>query len=340
MRIAYVSLTDGGAVLAQKASALVKGDVYSKHSYEGSEGCMASDFSTFVGKLFAAYDAIIFIMAAGIVVRTIAPFIRSKETDPAIVVMDEKGRFAVSLLSGHIGGANELCKSLSESVGSVPVITTATDVNGVVSFDMVAVRNGCRIENIGMLKYVSSSLVNGETIGLYSDLRLEVDSGGNIDVSGSGIYGSNVVVSSDTGFEKPGNTLYLRPKDIVLGIGCRRGTRLEVLEASILKLLGENGRLVDSISKVVSIDLKKDEEAILSFCEKYSVTFETISAEEIRAVEHMFESSDFVKSKVGVSSVSESCAYIGSKKGAMLTGKVKFPGITLALAKEDKVIII
>jgi len=245
MKIAVIALTKNGIERAVTVGQALDADIYVKNDYMdkvilNGELVMihpfTADFTGLISRIFLDYDALIFIMACGIVVRSIAPHIKDKQTDPAVVVVDELGRFAISLLSGHTGGANRLAGRVASILGGIPVITTATDINGVIAFDELAANNNCVIENICNLKYISAELVNGGKVSLFFDCKL------------SGVLPVNIVpYNSDTACKlvvaltnstcvqvKGEKVLYIRPQNLVLGIGCKKGKLKQEIQEAIL----------------------------------------------------------------------------------------------------------
>ena len=290
------------------------------------------------GMRFEDSDDIVFIGACGIAVRSIASFVKSKQTDPAVVAVDENGKFAISLLSGHIGGANELTAMIAELLDAVPVITTATDINNKFAVDVFARQNGCFISDMQLAKEISAALVNGQNVGFVSDFpwygevpaELTTDDGEN--KPELGIY------ITDSYVEHPFvHTLYLIPRVITVGVGCKKNTPKETVERVIRKACDE--LLIPSVAmeQVASIDLKKDEEGIKGYCEDRNLPFITFSSEELEAVEGTFAGSDFVKEVTGVDNVCERSAILGSSHGdksILVSKKYAEDGVTVALAKK------
>lgn len=259
---------------------------------------------------FAQSDALLFIGACGIAVRAVAPLVRDKTRDPAVVVMDEAGRFVVPILSGHIGGANALAQAIAERTGAAPVITTATDVRGVPAIDAWAVQNGCAIENPGAIKPVSAGALAGERVG---------------------------VMISERELKPPFPvTLLLRPRTLVLGAGCRRGVDADHFERCALDFLRDNGVSLLSVRALSSIDLKAREGALIAFAEKYRLPFLTYAAGALSALPGRFAHSAFVEQTTGVGCVCERAA-VKASGGVLLIGKTGFAGVTLALAGEEPI---
>ncbi len=321
MRTAYFYLTWQGKALAEKISSLMGGDIMPKNGFKEN-----------VRFAFNAYDALVFIMASGIVVRTVAPLLKSKETDPAVVVLDQNGKFVISLLSGHLGGANTLAQKIAEKIKAVPVITTATDVCGALAFDEFAKANGLLIGNIHALKIISGAAVEGEKIQLLSDTQISGEIPDKITFSENAA--AKVIISDRLIPTFDENALLLIPKDIVIGIGCRKNISFERLESCFHEILLSNKINERAVFKAATVSLKAEEPAILKLCEKYSLELEIIRNEDIEENAELFEQSDFVKKTAGVSSVAEACAYLGSNKGERLTGKVRFDGVTMSLCRK------
>ena len=301
-----------------------------------------SSLRDWTGRRFAQSDAIIFIGACGIAVRSIAPFVSSKKTDPAVVVIDEQGKFAISLLSGHIGGANELTEEISNLLHATPVITTATDINNKFAVDVFAKTNGCYISDMTMAKEISAALVNGNSVGFASDfpwvgeipkeLQLLDEEDDTKEKPEMGIYVTNSYLKHPFV-----HTLYLVPKIITLGVGCKKDTPAETVEKVVRKACDE--LLIPSVSMelVASIDLKKEEQGILEYCKERNLPFETYSAEQLKEVEGSFAESKFVEETTGVDNVCERSAILGSskhgEKSNLILRKYAEDGVTAALAR-------
>lgn len=256
---------------------------------------------------FHQADALLFIGACGIAVRAIAPHVRDKTTDPAVVVMDEMGKHVIPILSGHIGGANELAMLIAQKTGAVPVITTATDVRGVTAIDSWAAAHDCAIQNPGAIKAVSSAALAGQTPGVAITER-EIDPPFPV-------------------------TLFLRPRTLALGVGCKKGVNADLFEENARSFLRQCGVSLLSVKQLATIDLKKEEPALLRFCQKYHLPLQTYSADALRAVPGLFSHSDFVEKTVGVGNVCERAA-VKACGGALLAGKTAMKGMTFALAGE------
>lgn len=220
MKTAYFWLTPQGEQLALRLQEAFGGTIEPKAAFDAA-----------VRRDFAACDLLVFIMASGIAVRKIAPLVQSKASDPAVLVLDQQGKYVISLLSGHLGGANAAARHFAAYLGGEAVITTATDVEGVPAFDLFAKQNDLVIENLHELKHISSALVAEEKITLLTDLPVEPDAfSENIVPETHPVQPCAVVISDQLRDCRAEHTLYLRPKSLVLGVGCKKNIAPEHLE--------------------------------------------------------------------------------------------------------------
>lgn len=280
------------------------------------------------GLEFSRRDALIFIGAAGIAVREVAPFVRDKKTDPAVLCIDERASFVIPLLSGHIGGANRLAIALANSLGAVAAITTATDVNGKFAVDEFAARNGCAISDMQLAKAFAAAILERE-LPLQSAFPVVSPLPGGVVFGNEGDLGLYIGCDEKSPFTK---TLRLVPKKLRVGVGCRRGTPEETIEAAIRDVFAENRLDLRAISGVFSIDLKKDETGLLAACRKNGWPVRFYSAEQLCAVPGDFTKSEFVASVTGVDNVCERAALLGAE--TLLVRKTALRGVTVAVALE------
>jgi cobalt-precorrin 5A hydrolase len=346
MKLAVIALTKNALSLGARLSAGIEADLYGPPRWLTNVdavglkiGPIDRKFGEFVGKIFDAYEGLVFIMACGIVVRSIAPYLQSKTTDPAVVVVDEQGRYAISLSGGHWGGANELAKRAAAFLSGQAVITTATDLRRVVAFDLVAKANEWVIENYSDLKTVSAALLNGEPVGFFTDCRL---TGGLPPPLYPGRGGQParyaVLLSNSTGWQIAADlTLLVRPRNLIIGIGCKKGTGAARIAASVTDFLAKNHKSRPALKLMATIDLKASEPGIVEFCQTNSLPLGTFSPEAIRQVEGQLSFSPFVHQTVGVGGVAEPCALLGGVRTRLVCPKTVYPGLTLALAEEEKV---
>lgn len=283
----------------------------------------------FAGPVFAWADAMVFVGACGIAVRAIAPYVRDKRTDPAVLVVDELGRFVISLLSGHIGGANDLACRLAAALEATPVVTTATDVNQRFSVDAWAARHGLHIASMGNAKAVSAAILEGD-VPFVSDFPIRGPLPSGLTPGETGEVGVCVSYRRKKPFRQ---TLLLVPPVLRLGIGCRRGTAEEAIAQAVDQVLAERNIHPRAIAGAASIDLKSDEPGLLEFCARRDWAVRFYSAGELEAVKGEFTPSAFVKSVTGVDNVCERAAL--AEGGRLLVNKTAVAGVTVALAERD-----
>lgn len=283
-------------------------------------------------------NALLFIGACGIAVRAIAPYITDKLQDSPVLVMDEKGEYVIPILSGHIGGANELAISLAEKIGAKPVITTATDINKKFAIDLFAKKNGLNIVNKDGIVKVSSKVLAGKDITVAIEpghLEKAMKLPENICfVEYPPVQKVDVIITSENRvFEA---ALLLKPKEYVIGIGCKKGKEAEKIEKFIRNNLEKAGISLSQVFGLASIDVKKEEEGLLAFAQKEKLLFVTYSAEVLQEVEGEFHKSDFVKEQVGVDNVCERAALkMCEPKGKLVYEKHAEDGMTIAIAKRE-----
>ena len=351
-KIAILSITNNGRELALRIKEIMKDvDVFfikKDTDYKNDAAIVVNKgLKEFIPEVFDKYDYLIFIMATGIVVRTIAPLIISKFSDPAILVMDEKGNNIISLLSGHMGGANEMTLYMSDLINSHPVITTATDVNKKSSLDMIAKKLNGHIDDFrdNVLK-INSMLVNNEEVHLYIDGNYKINHNGftlyNEETDLNKVKNLVIVTNKENineMFNKSNEfknlnskTIKVIPKDIVIGVGCKKNTDSKHMKNSLMKFLNEYNIDINAVKEIGSIEIKKDEKAIIDLAKYLNVPFKTFSVEEISKVDYLYEKSQWVKKNVGVYSVSDPVAHLLSD-GNLIVKKHKYDGITFSIGR-------
>lgn len=287
------------------------------------------------------FEGLIFIGAMGIAVRKIAPFIKDKMTDPAVIVIDENACNVIPVLSGHIGGGNLFAKMLAEELNANVCITTATDVNELPAIDEIAANNNFECTNRDGIVKINKRVLNGEIVSICADDSVKII---NINEHFCFVkYDENrercadIIISNNVTDVKRCD-LHIFNKNCVLGVGCRKDIDSDLFEKTILNAI--DGRvLVSDILQIASIDLKKDEKAILSFSEKYNIPFITYSSSELSKMNGDFEYSKFVLDTTGVSNVSERAAAYdetGDINGTFLIKQIKDAGITVSLFKKNR----
>lgn len=287
-------------------------------------------------------EVLVFVGALGIAVRAIAPHVKSKKTDPAVLVLDEGKHFCIPLLSGHLGGANEAALGLAAHTGSIPVVTTATDVHGLFAVDVFAKKNGLRIDSMKLGKEVSAALLAGQTVGMYAELPLENGTPRGLAVFGTereaadsglplGIY-----IGYRTDCAPFSQTLKLVPDGLAVGIGCRKGAAAEAVAALFYQVMEEARLDIRAVGRLASIDLKKEEAGIRELAESLGVPFVTYDAEALENVPGFFSASAFVKDITGVDNVCERSAVLASGNGALIRKKRPGQGVTAAVAAGNR----
>ena len=287
----------------------------------------APPLAAFLGPIFAWAEQIVFVGSTGMAIRAIAPWVADKKTDPGVLVVDERGCFVISLLSGHIGGANALTRTLAAALGATPVITTATDVNGRFSVDDWAARNHLTIASMAAAKAVSAAILEGD-VPLCADCPLGPLPAGVV-AGADGALGIYIGWREKTPFA---TTLQLIPRALTLGVGCRRGIARETVEQAVAEALEAHRIPRAALSRVCSIDLKAHEPGLLAFCEGWGLPLTCYSAEELLAVPGEFSASEFVKSVTGVDNVCERAAMLGGNR--LLVKKTARDGVTVAVAEQ------
>ncbi len=323
MKAAIISFSAQGETLAERIAQLLvaAGDLAE------SSRCAPDGLQTWTAAHFAG-DALIFVGSCGIAVRAIAPLLEQKTSDPAVVVVDECATYVISLLSGHIGGANALASRLAAGLGATAVITTATDRRGLFSVDSWAIAQGLRIATPERIRVVSARLLAGQEIRIDSCLPFD-----SAPPPGVKLCHSGGDISIDWQRTCDAAALQLVPPLLTLGVGCRRGVtagRLEALFQQILHLVNCHPL---AVARVCSIDLKAGEAGLLEFCQQHDLPLATFSPAALMALPGCFAVSDFVMRTTGADNICERSAILGAGKGArLLQGKMVQEGVTMALA--------
>ena len=323
------------------------------------------------GEQFREADVIIFIGACGIAVRGIAPFVADKKTDPAVLVIDDCGQYVISLLSGHLGGANAWARRVAKWIGALPVVTTASDSNGKLAIDLFAEKNQLFITDMRMAKVLESACLDGERIGVRSDIPCfgELPEGFSI-YSPNGDGASQPEMASQDGESRLGmasqekqqygiyigmdpskkncfkQTLWLIPRRLIAGIGCRKGKPEAAVLGALEKALLEKGYPREALLGVASIDLKKEEPGIRDTVERWNRKYGKLfcdfyTAKQLKTVEGSSSGSSFVKEVTGVDNVCERAALyaamqLSGEKGKLVLEKQIMDGVTVALAEIER----
>lgn len=276
---------------------------------------------------------LVFIMAAGIVVRTIAPLLQDKKTDPAVVVIDEKGRHVISLLSGHLGGANKLAKEIAASIDGEPVVTTASDVNDLPSIDLWAKEHGLAIDDWDLVPKTGTRLINKGILNVYSDIEMAFP---DVFIKVDNLEQADVVITNKKKIKATINEfrdkLYLRPGNLVIGIGCNRGTSAGEIDNVVRRTLDENNLAFASVHSIATIDKKCDEQGLIEFAKKYYLKITTFTPAELNRVKGITISEAAFKA-TGAQAVAEPAALLATQADALLLQKQKSGNVTVAVAE-------
>lgn len=316
--LAIIALTIGGKKLAAQIGAKLQAVVLDPQG-QGLAATMAD--------AWPRYGGLILIMAAGIAVRTIAPLLASKRSDPGVVVLDEAGRFAVSLLSGHLGGGNHLAHLAAAATGGQAVITTASDTLGLTAIDLWARHNNLVIAQ-GSLTAASATLVNNGTITVFTDLQgtLPADF-----APGAKIEEAELIISNRL---PPKNRALaiLCPKNLVMGVGCNRGTVMAEIEEAAMATCSQHRFCFQAVSQMASIDIKHDEPGLLQFASVHGLRQHWYNAEQLNSVPGITPSSAVLKA-TGALAVAEPAAMLAACTNTLLIRKTKWNNVTIALAE-------
>ncbi|MFZ5775833.1 MAG: cobalt-precorrin 5A hydrolase [Thermodesulfobacteriota bacterium] len=318
-RLACLAVSEGGQRLAARLAAALGGTVIPRRTGLGA----------MMPALWQEYDGLICVMAAGIVVRLIAPLVCDKERDPGVVVVDEAGRFAVSLLSGHLGGANELAQRVAQVTGGQAVITTASDVLGHTALDLWAREQNLVVEECQALTQASAKLVNSGELRLYSEIpvaSLPPDF-----AVASEPESADCIVSHRHG-PWPTGTLVLRPRHLVVGVGCNRGASSGQIATALDEAFTRNDLSRLAIRNLASIDVKADEPGLLAFAEERGLSIEFYSKDVLNRVAGI-SPSEAVLRATGAQGVAEPAAILSSGADNLLVRKMKWKDVTIAIAQ-------
>ena len=363
--LALLAYTASGAALAARLQEVL-GDrcrvyLHSAHAAKDKEQRPGTTHFSDTGKLLDAVwgqtDAILYISAAGIAVRTIAPYLSSKSTDPAVLCMDDTARYVIPLASGHLGGANEWAERIAAFFGAEPVITTSTDRHGLFAVDLFAKEHRLVCTDPEKIRKISGALLAGEKVGYCCDEKYASLLSGCSDLACCGYILKGVSPESFRG--TPLNSLpdgqarpacgitltedpflpaqfeqecRLMPRNIYLGIGCRKGKSAQEIREAAKEALGQQGICLERVCTVASIDCKKEEAGLSAFARELRAEFVTFTPQELMGVSGDFAKSQFVRETVGADNVCERSACLASG-GELVVRKYAFNGITIAAAR-------
>lgn len=351
MRCAVFVATDHGVRLAETLAERLTGtvDIYVKEGRAAPVGVHRyTRLGDTVAALFTKYDALIFCMAVGIVVRLVAPCLKSKLTDPAVVAVDEQAHYAISLLSGHVGGANRLTEEVAAALGAVPVITTATDVNHLSAPDQLASALGLRPTPKAEIQTINGALLAGKAVSWYIAEGLRRAAFYQTTLKNDGIEASLLplaeiearaglqVVLTDRPLPEAAGRLSLMPRRLAAGIGCRQGVSEALIREALEKACASIGQDIEAVSLIASTVVKKEEAGLLALAKALGVEirfYENVALQEKIDAYRLSESA-FVKKTIGVGNVSEAAALCAVREGRVALAKTKFTKVTVALVWE------
>lgn len=325
-------------LLKEQCEAMAEGvDIFTIEKYMDKDlKVIEGGLKAFNETLFASYKVIIYVMAMGIVVRDIAPWMKHKSIDPAVLCLTVDGGYIIPVLSGHLGGANHLAKEIGQRTGALPVITTASDLLGKRAVDMLAKEHDLVIGSFKDAKIITAMFINDAHIQVYTDTGLtgslgQIPIDHQVDDKADGL-----IYIGYRKFQRNKPMVQLIPKLVTIGIGCRRDTSYHAIKDLLNRLLKDHGIDPRSVKSIVSIDLKKDEEGIISLSEVLKVPYVTYRAEDLAEVESLFETSAFVKKTTGTGAVAMPAGYLGSNKGICIVKKIAENGITMCLWEDRR----
>ena len=334
MKIAIVSVSKKGYDLSfkikdllDKDSTIIRCDIYHK------------DVKTVFNFVFNEYDAIIAIMASGILIRSISHLIVSKVSDPAVLNIDDNGNFVISMLSGHLGGANKLTLKVAELIDATPVVTTSTDVNKKLGIDVLAKDLYLSIDDTKEILHFNKSILESKplvfTVNSSSDydylFNYLNDNTLEMDVS---IYFSSRINENEIEVECDNHKITLKPRNVVFGIGCRRGKSKNEINEAVKTVLKDLKMDKSRINMFSSAEIKKDEQGILDLSEELNIPVNFVDLDRLKLFNsNDIQESDFVKSKFGIAGVCEPSALITAGfNSKLIYKKTAFDGVTVSVA--------
>jgi len=313
---------------------------------------LESKFADFIRENYSQIDALVGVMATGIIIRAVAPYLESKLTDPAVIGVDATGKFVISLLSGHYGGANELTRIIADGIGGTAVITTASDATGKMSVDELARLLHLSIQNPESLVGVNSAIVNGDRIVVIlvgnTDIPSEKMSCFEIKKAENGVQALEIINRYDAGiiitsapvtiasFVKP--FTILKTKRVVVGLGARKESSVDSMIQAVCTALKIAHTSIDNVTCFATVDIKKDSPQMLKAVEQLGKPLEFLSVNALRTVKHSDLSPDskMVQEKIGVGGVCERAALLSAGKNSnLILKKTKLNGVTVAIAEGE-----
>jgi len=339
-KTAVFALTERGLALSGKIACALE----SVEIFEPSR-LVKGGLKKEASRAFWRFDALVFISAVGIAIRCVAPLLKGKHLDPAIVAVDERGRFVISLLSGHMGGANRLAESVAKAINATPVITTATDIWNLPSVEDLAEGFSLVIEDPKKIKAVNSAILNSEKVFVIDASKTRRD---EITERFKGVFTclrtlpkrlgpkeACVLVSSRIESVHPAfveRTLVLRPREIIAGVGCGKGVPKALIKKALFEAFTAAGLSMLSIKKFATIDIKKNERGLKALASELGAPIEVYGPEELNRVKYPSQPSRLVMKATGAYAVAEPAALISSGAKKLCLKKTKIGHVTIAAA--------
>ncbi len=314
-KLAILALTKGGKELAKRLAKSLTAETI----HLGDKG-----IASVTQEIWHQYDGFIFIMAIGIVVRSIAPLLHNKKSDPGVVVVDETGRYAISLLSGHLGGANKLAEKIATSTNGQAVITTASDTLGLTPIDLWAKHNNLTLIK-GSFTTLSTQLVNSGQLNIWTDIDGQLPSDFKLAAIANE---ADLIISNKI---SPKGTAQLCPPNIFIGLGCNRGVKASEFMDSLAEICQANNLTREAVAGAASIDLKSDEVGLLEFCKQEALPISFYPASQLNTLNT--NRSEVVFKATGAYGVSEPAALLRAATNKLLCGKTKWTNVTIAIAE-------
>jgi len=338
--IAVWAITPNGLALGQKIQSKIKNSILYVSVKMGDIAGYNKKVITFeklsreLHARFNHFSGHIFIFSTGIAVRLIAPLLKSKTIDPAVVVVDDNGNHAISLLSGHLGGANVLAQKIAALLHATPVITTATDINQLPSIDLLAQANRIYIETPENIKHINMAFLMGELVAIHDPLNRIMDAvpetlllpWTNKDAASGKVFCSHELQVV------PRETLILRPLVLSVGIGCNRGTSRQEIEDFLTRVFQKEGLSTNSIATLATSTVKEDEKGLIELGEKLNLPLDFYSKDALNSVTTIQTPSKMVEKHLGVKSVCEAAAILSAQNGKLIVSKKKNKDVTIAVA--------
>lgn len=363
MKSVIVSVTKAGDDIAKTISSTMECSVYTR------EMVVKEGINNIARSIMGEFQNIIFISSTGIAIRSIAPYIKSKDKDPAVIVIDSSSKYVISLLSGHIGGANDLTIKVADIIKAQPIITTATDNLGIVAPDIIAKKYNLVIEDLKKAKEISAKLVHGEKVIFLDEEGFIKTPSGYLNLEEVSFLNNKKVDKNDKDhnevffqlsklgfhdFLKKNNisgvvavtnksnfmdlrdipVLKLIRKNVVLGIGCRKNYDKEKMLMIVLDELEKLNIDLRAISSVATVEVKRNETAIKNLSERLNAELKIFSIEDIKNIQHKYLGSDFVEKTIGVRCVCDPCVELAGG-GTFFMNKLSKDGMTCAIGKES-----